>query len=104
MHSALLRCDILRVDLLRRALLVVLLLTSFLGAAVLPASAADLDAPTGSWSAETPATIDQGEFESLEVREPGASEEYDRDEFGPAWEDVDGNDCDTRIISSSPVP
>jgi hypothetical protein len=37
-------------------------------------------------------------LETLAIREPTTSDEadYDRDAFGPAWDDVDDNGCDTR--------
>jgi hypothetical protein len=34
--------------------------------------------------------------ESLRVAGRAPMTDYDRDQFGPAWEDVDGNGCDTR--------
>ena len=33
---------------------------------------------------------------ALAVRRPASMRGYDRDRFGPAWEDVDGDGCDTR--------
>lgn len=61
-----------------------------------PAAASDARSPAGSWSAATPRTIDASAVASLEVREPGASTDYDREAFGKPWADVDDNGCDTR--------
>ena len=36
------------------------------------------------------------ELSQLRVRVLGSLREYDRDKFGPAWEDIDRNGCDTR--------
>lgn len=33
---------------------------------------------------------------ALVVAPPAAGADYEREEYGPAWEDVDGNGCDTR--------
>lgn len=38
----------------------------------------------------------RSQLAELEVRPKAYIEGYDRSEFGPAWEDVDGNGCDTR--------
>ncbi|WP_240623143.1 HNH endonuclease family protein [Schaalia canis] len=38
----------------------------------------------------------RSQLAELEVRPKAYVEGYDRSEFGPAWEDVDGNGCDTR--------
>lgn len=79
----------------RASALAALLLVMLLGVAA-PASAADPRSPSGSWSASTPSVIDTAQLATLEIREPGAQRAYDRDAFGPAWEDVDNNGCDTR--------
>jgi hypothetical protein len=36
------------------------------------------------------------ELAGLKEAEPGSMRGYSRDEFGPAWKDVDHNGCDTR--------
>lgn len=45
-------------------------------------------------------TIDRGEalaaLDTLPVKGRAPKTGYDRDQFGPAWADVDGNGCDTR--------
>lgn len=80
----------------RRASALFALLLAMMIGVMAPASAADPRSPTGSWSAETPTVIDGALLATLEIREPGADSAYDRDAFGPAWKDVDGNGCDTR--------
>ena len=57
---------------------------------------APASAPAGSWLAETPTTIDETALAELEIAEPGAGYDYDRDAFGTAWADVDENGCGTR--------
>lgn len=49
-----------------------------------------------SWTATTPATIDREELAGLDVTQPSADTPYERDAFGPAWQDVDRNGCGTR--------
>lgn len=53
-------------------------------------------AASGSWADITPTRIDEGVLASLEVAPAMPRTGYERDAFGPAWEDVDGNGCDTR--------
>lgn len=84
------------VPLSRRASALTALLLVMLIGVVAPASAADPRSPDGSWTAATPSVIDAARLATLEIREPGAERDYDRKAFGPAWEDVDGNGCDTR--------
>jgi hypothetical protein len=43
-----------------------------------------------------PATTAAGLLASLAVHPDGPKTGYSRAQFGPAWEDVDGNHCDTR--------
>nr|WP_233565914.1 HNH endonuclease family protein [Cellulomonas sp. PhB143] len=38
----------------------------------------------------------RADLAALPVRGSAPGDGYDRDEFGPAWDDVDGNGCDTR--------
>lgn len=85
------------------AALTLLAVPSLAHAGTLPdpgAPAADqsaaVSAPAGSWLAETPTAIDEAALAELEIAEPGAGSDYDRDAFGPAWADVDGNGCGTR--------
>ncbi len=58
--------------------------------------------PTPAPSASANATADpaQGEalaaLDTLAVKGRAPKTGYDRDQFGPAWTDVDGNGCDTR--------
>jgi hypothetical protein len=40
-------------------------------------------------------------LDTLEVKGRAPKTGYDREQFGPAWKDVDRNGCDTRIIYSS---
>ncbi len=51
--------------------------------------------PDGAVSAAL-ATLD-----TLEVKGRAPKTGYDREQFGPAWKDVDRNGCDTRVIYSS---
>jgi hypothetical protein len=56
--------------------------------------------PTASATPSDPAESVQGEalaaLETLPVKGRAPTTGYDRDQFGPAWADVDGNGCDTR--------
>ena len=38
----------------------------------------------------------KSELASLQVKERASKAGYSRDQFGPAWDDVDGNKCNTR--------
>lgn len=38
----------------------------------------------------------KSELASLQVKERASKNGYSRDQFGPAWDDVDGNKCNTR--------
>lgn len=42
------------------------------------------------------ASVYRDMLDRLPLSDPDAEREYDRDAFGEAWEDVDGNGCDTR--------
>ena len=56
--------------------------------------------PSSTPVPEEPPQATQGEalaaLESLPVKGRAAKTGYDREQFGPAWSDVDGNGCDTR--------
>lgn len=62
-------------------------------------------AQQGAWLDSGPMTIDPQDLAGLDIEEQDRSDDdYERAEFGSSWLDVDDNGCDTRIISSSPVP
>jgi hypothetical protein len=56
-----------------------------------PASATAPAASTGGGPATAAAAL-----ETLAVKGRAPRAGYDREQFGPAWQDVDGNGCDTR--------
>ncbi|GAA1490941.1 HNH endonuclease family protein [Brachybacterium sacelli] len=50
-----------------------------------------------AWLDSGPTTIDPQELASLDIEEQDRSDDdYERDEFGSSWLDVDENSCDTR--------
>lgn len=63
-----------------------------------PQSPSPAPAPTGDSPAPGPqvyaATLAQ--LETLPVKDHASKDGYSRDQFGPAWKDVDGNAIDTR--------
>jgi hypothetical protein len=65
-----------------------------------PAPTSAHPAPSGSPPVPAPGAgaVDAArrQLASLRIDRGGASAPYDRAAFGPAWDDVDGNGCDTR--------
>ncbi|MGI9823371.1 HNH endonuclease family protein [Agromyces sp. Marseille-Q5079] len=53
-------------------------------------------AATGGPAASDPALAPDPDLAGLVVAPPSSASPYDRDLFGEAWLDVDGNGCDTR--------
>lgn len=54
------------------------------------------DPSESAWIASAPSTLDADKLASLNVEEPYAPYDYDRDYFGQAWSDANRNGCDTR--------
>lgn len=54
------------------------------------------DPSESAWISSVPSALDSDQLASLNVERPYAPYEYDREAFGPSWEDVDHNGCDTR--------
>lgn len=52
--------------------------------------------PEPGGDAATSATVELAELGELAPSLPPTPPRYDRGKFGPAWEDLDGNGCDTR--------
>ena len=61
------------------------------------AAATPTNAPTQA-AVPPPAGSALAALATLSVRGPGPMSGYSREEFGPAWADVKGNSCDTRVI------
>ncbi|GAA1986755.1 hypothetical protein GCM10009718_25240 [Isoptericola halotolerans] len=85
----------------RRRLLMLLVAVLLAGGVVLVDDlASGTDGPfatltTGAGTTASPGTALAG-VDQLEVKGRAPKTGYDRDEFGPAWADVDRNGCDTR--------
>lgn len=45
---------------------------------------------------DVPASTIRQSLQALQVRDSHETPKYERDQFGPAWNDEDGNGCDTR--------
>ncbi|MDA0638849.1 HNH endonuclease family protein [Nonomuraea sp. MCN248] len=57
---------------------------------------ADKDGGSSSSSSKVDVKEARGKLEKLDVKGRAPKTGFDRDEFGPAWADVDRNGCDTR--------
>ena len=61
-----------------------------------PAASLPSDAELKSMSADGIVSLSKGLVDGIEVKGRAPKTGYDREQFGPAWADVDRNGCDTR--------
>ena len=64
--------------------------------AIAPEASASRTSPSASSAPNTPTPTPTQSFFDLPVADPVENPPYSRAAFGDAWEDVDGNGCDTR--------
>lgn len=74
--------------------IVVVLIAAITAALLAHQHTSSQNEPTVAPSTDATAALNQ--LASLPVRPAGTLTGYNRDAFGPAWADVDGNGCDTR--------